>query len=66
MKYFVKYKEWRGGRNSVAVDKTRFFNTDDMEQEWNTFKSFNEYPVQIVDITPLPVNPCSPVEKIEQ
>jgi hypothetical protein len=54
MKYFVKYKEWSGGREAIALNKTRFFNTDDIEQEWAAFKSFNNLPVTLVDITPLP------------
>jgi hypothetical protein len=56
MKYFVKYKEWTAGRESVAFDKTRFFNTHDIEQEWASFKRLNSLPVSLVDITPLPRN----------
>lgn len=56
MKYFVKYKEWTGGRESIGFDKTRFFNTNNIEQEWESFKSLNPLPVSLVDITPLPSN----------
>ncbi len=56
MKYFVKYKEWvlmGGNTGRLLEDKTRFFTTDDIEREWNNFKSLCKTEVVLVDVTQL-------------
>ncbi len=56
MKYFVKYKErvMITHNTSHLVDKTRFFNTPDIENEWNAFKDLCRSYVELVDITIIP------------
>ncbi len=51
MKYFVKYKEYTGRK--AGIDKTRFFNTHDIENDWVMFKTLSPQPVELVDILPL-------------
>ena len=55
-KYFVKYVELYSipsHPNSPRVRKTKFFNTEDIEQEWKGFKRLCKNSVELVDITPL-------------
>jgi len=55
VKYFVKYNVKCGSGNQCAIVlKTRFFNTEDMEQEWKVFQSMSRSTVELVDVTPLP------------
>ena len=57
-KYFVKYIETSIDSNpvpgvvNVSEHKTRFFNADDIEEEWLRFCSFSpELDRELVDIT---------------
>jgi len=51
MKYFVKYQEWCGGRSKVAVNKTKFFTSDDIEKSWGEFVVSKTNLVDLLDIT---------------
>lgn len=59
MKYFVKYKEeyvsMIGSNHGCSyvrktTPKTRFFDTDDIEQEWIRFESLCENKVKLIGI----------------
>ena len=52
MKYFAKYKETTVTDDEIKkiTPKTRFFNTEDIEVEWNNFKSLCHNKVELTDI----------------
>lgn len=48
-KYFVKYMVvYPGG---ASENKTRFFNTDDIEAEWQGFYNLHDHELKLLDVT---------------